>query len=189
MFLSFCGKTPRDEGAAFVAPSATVQGDVVLKPGSTVWYGAVLRGDDGTLTIGKNSNVQDNCTLHGDQGYPITLGEGVSIGHNAIGGCVTLGENVTVGHCALVHGCTVGDGSLIGMHATLLNHCMVGKNCIIGAGALVPEGMVIPDNSVAVGVPARVIKQVSSAQVEANLHNAAHYVEHGKLHAEQMKNG
>ena len=130
MFLSFCGKTPRDEGAAFVAPSATVQGDVVLKPGSTVWYGAVLRGDDGTLTIGKNSNVQDNAVLHCD-----------------IGGCVTLGENVTVGHCALVHGCTVGDGSLIGMHATLLNHCVVGKNCIIGAGALVPEGMVIPDNS------------------------------------------
>lgn len=115
MFLSFCGKTPRDEGAAFVAPSATVQGDVVLKPGSTVWYGAVLRGDDGTLTIGKNSNVQDNAVLHCD-----------------IGGCVTLGENVTVGHCALVHGCTVGDGSLIGMHATLLNHCVVGKNCIIG---------------------------------------------------------
>ena len=141
MFLSFCGKTPRDEGAAFVAPSATVPGDVVLKPGSTVWYGAVLRGDDGTLTIGKNSNVQDNAVLHCD-----------------IGGCVTLGENVTVGHCALVHGCTVGDGSLIGMHATLLNHCVVGKNCIIGAGALVPEGMVIPDNSVAVGVPARVIK-------------------------------
>ena len=114
MFLSFCGKTPRDEGAAFVAPSATVQGDVILKPGSTVWYGAVLRGDDGTLTIGKNSNVQDNAVLHCD-----------------IGGCVTLGENVTVGHCALVHGCTVGDGSLIGMHATLLNHCVVGKNCII----------------------------------------------------------
>ena len=172
MFLSFCGKTPRDEGAAFVAPSATVQGDVVLKPGSTVWYGAVLRGDDGTLTIGKNSNVQDNAVLHCD-----------------IGGCVTLGENVTVGHCALVHGCTVGDGSLIGMHATLLNHCVVGKNCIIGAGALVPEGLVIPDNSVAVGVPVRVIKQVSAAQIEANLHNAAHYVEHGKLHAEQMKNG
>ena len=161
MFLSFCGKKPRDEGAAFVAPSATVQGDVVLKPGSTVWYGAVLRGDDGTLTIGKNSNVQDNAVLHCD-----------------IGGCVTLGENVTVGH-----------GSLIGMHATLLNHCVVGKNCIIGAGALVPEGMVIPDNSVAVGVPARVIKQVSATQVEANLHNAAHYVEHGRLHAEQLKNG
>ena len=124
MFLSFCGKSPRNEGAAFVAPNATVQGDVILKPGSTVWYGAVLRGDDGTL---------------------------------------------------------------IGMHATLLNHCVVGKNCIIGAGALVPEGMVIPDGSVAVGVPARVIKPVTEAQIEANLHNAAHYVEHGKVHAQELK--
>ena len=118
MFLSFCGKVPRNEGAAFVAPNATVQGDVILKAGSTVWYGAVLRGDDGTLTIGENSNVQDNAVLHCD-----------------VGGAVTLGRNVTVGHSALVHGCTVGDGSLIGMHATLLNHCVVGKNCIIGAGA------------------------------------------------------
>ena len=104
MFLSFCGKVPRDEGAAFVAPNATVQGDVILKTGSTVWYGAVLRGDDGTLTIGENSNVQDNAVLHCD-----------------VGGAVMLGKNVTVGHSALVHGCTVGDGSLIGMHATLLN--------------------------------------------------------------------
>ena len=123
MFLSFCGKVPRNEGAAFVAPNATVQGDVILKAGSTVWYGAVLRGDDGQLIIGENSNVQDNAVLHCD-----------------VGGAVTLGRNVTVGHSALVHGCTVGDGSLIGMHATLLNHCVVGKNCIIGAGALVPEG-------------------------------------------------
>ena len=170
MLLSFCGKTPRDKGAVFVAPNATVQGDVVLRPGSTVWYGAVLRGDDGTLTIGENSNVQDNAVLHCDAG-----------------GAVKLGQNVTVGHSALVHGCMVGDGSLIGMHATLLNHCVVGKNCIIGAGALVPEGMVIPDGSVAVGVPARVIKQVSEAQIAANLRNAAHYVEHGKVHAEELQ--
>ena len=172
MMLSFGGKMPRDEGAVFVAANATVLGDVTLGRGVNIWYGAVLRADEGALILGENSNVQDNAVLHCD-----------------IGGCVTLGENVTVGHCALVHGCTVGDGSLIGMHATLLNHCVVGKNCIIGAGALVPEGMVIPDNSVAVGVPARVIKQVSAAQIEANLHNAAHYVEHGKLHAEQLKNG
>ena len=90
MFLSFCGKFPRDEGAVFVAPNATVQGDVVLKAGSTVWYGAVLRGDDGQLIIGENSNVQDNAVLHCD-----------------VGGAVTLGKNVTVGHSALVHGCTV----------------------------------------------------------------------------------
>jgi len=172
MLLPFGGKVPRDEGAVFVAPNSTVLGDVVLGPGSSVWYGAVLRGDDGTLTLGENTNVQDNAVLHCDPG-----------------GAVTLGKNVTVGHCALVHGCTVGDGSLIGMHATLLNHCVVGKNCIIGAGALVPEGMVIPDGSVAVGVPARVIKQVSPAQAEANLHNAAHYVEHGKLHAAELAKG
>ena len=159
MFLSFCGKSPRNEGAAFVAPNATVQGDVILKPGSTVWYGAVLRGDDGTLTLGENTNVQDNAVLHCD-----------------IGGAVTLGRSVTV-----------GDGTLIGMHATLLNHCVVGKNCIIGAGALVPEGMVIPDGSVAVGVPARVIKPVTEAQIEANLRNAEHYVEHGKVHARELK--
>ena len=96
MFLSFCGKVPRNEGAAFVAPNATVQGDVILKAGSTVWYGAVLRGDDGQLIIGENSNVQDNAVLHCD-----------------VGGAVTLGRNVTVGHSALVHGCTVGDLSLI----------------------------------------------------------------------------
>ena len=169
MFLSFCGKMPRNEGAAFVADNATVQGDVILKPGATVWYGAVLRGDDGPLTIGENSNVQDNAVLHCD-----------------VGGAVTLGKNVTVGHSALVHGCTVGDGSLIGMHATLLNHCVIGKNCIIGAGALVPEGMVIPDGSVAVGVPARVIKQTTPEQIAASLRNAAHYVEHGRLHAAQQ---
>ena len=166
MFLSFCGKVPQNEGAVFVAPNATVQGDVVLKPGSTVWYGAVLRGDDGTLTIGENSNVQDNAVLHCDAG-----------------GAVTLGKNVTVGHSALVHGCTVGDGSLIGMHATLLNHCVVGRNCIIGAGALVPEGMVIPDNSVAVGVPARVIKTIRDDQLAHNIENAEAYVEMGRQHA------
>ena len=169
MFLSFCGKVPQDEGSAFVAPNATVQGDVVLKPGSSVWYGAVLRGDDGTLTIGENSNVQDNAVLHCDAG-----------------GAVTLGKNVTVGHSALVHGCTVGDGSLIGMHATLLNHCVVGRNCIIGAGALVPEGMVIPDNSVAVGIPARVIKTLSPEQAAHNAENAAHYVAEGERHARAL---
>ena len=170
MIQSFGGKMPRDEGAAFIAPNATVLGDVVLKRDSTVWYGAVLRGDDGTLTIGEGSNVQDNAVLHCDPG-----------------GGVTLGKNVTVGHSALVHGCTVGDGTLIGMHATLLNHCVVGRNCIIGAGALVPEGMNIPDGSVAVGVPARIIKQVTEQQTEANLHNAEEYVKHGRKHAAALK--
>ena len=159
MILSFGGKSPRDEGAAFVADNATVQGDVLLKPGTTVWYGAVLRGDSGTLTIGENTNIQDNAVLHCDAG-----------------GKVLLGKNVTV-----------GDDSLIGMHATLLNHSVVGKRCIIGAGALVPEGMVIPDDSVAVGIPARVIKKITPEQLEHNRANAASYVEEGKAHAEAQK--
>ena len=205
MFLSFCGKSPRNEGAAFVAPNATVQGDVILKPGSTVWYGAVLRGDDGTLTLGENSNVQDNAVLHCDVGGAVTLGRSVTVGHSAVvHGCTVgdgtligmhatllnhcvVGKNVTVGHCALVHGCTVGDGSLIGMHATLLNHCVVGKNCIIGAGALVPEGKIIPDDSLVVGVPGKIIKQVSPEQAAASLANAAHYVGEGRRHAAALR--
>ena len=196
MMIQFGGKTPQDCGAAFVAPNATVLGDVVLEKGSSVWYGAVLRGDDGTLTLGENTNVQDNAVLHCDPG-----------------GAVTLGKNVTVGHSALVHGCTVGDGSLIGMHATLLNHCVIGRNCItsapapmmqfrpmtllnhcvigrnciIGAGALVPEGMVIPDGSVAVGVPAKIIKTIRPDQAAHNIENAVHYVSDAEAHAEAVK--
>ena len=172
MMLSFGGKMPRDEGAVFVAANATVLGDVTLGRGVNIWYGAVLRADEGALILGENSNVQDNAVLHCDPG-----------------GQVVLGKNVTVGHSAIVHGCTVGDNSLIGMHATILNHAVVGRNCIIGAGALVPEGMVIPDGSVAGGVPAKVIKQVSETQVQANLRNAAHYVERGKVHAAELKKG
>ena len=166
MILSFGGKVPQNNGAVFVAENATVLGDVTLGRGSSVWYGAVLRGDDGPLVLGENCNVQDNSVLHCDPG-----------------GGVCLGKNVTVGHSALVHHCTVGDNSLIGMHATLLNGCVIGKNCIIGAGALVPEGMHIPDNSVAVGVPARVIKTIREDQLTENIHNAELYVELGKKHA------
>ena len=133
MLLPFGGKVPRDEGAVFVAPNATVLGDVVLGPGSSVWYGAVLRGDDGTLTLGENTNVQDNAVLHCD------------------------------------------------------NHCVVGKNCIIGAGALVPEGKIIPDDSLVVGVPGKIIKQVSPEQAAASLANAAHYVGEGRRHAAALR--
>lgn len=170
MFTSFGGKSPQDNGAAFVAPTAEVIGDVVLEPDSSVWFGAVLRGDDGRITVGRGTNVQDNAVLHCD-----------------VGGGVALGENVTVGHSAVVHGCTVGDGTLIGMHATLLNHCVVGKNCIIGAGALVPEGMVIPDGMVALGVPARVRGPVTEAQRAASADNAAHYVRAAKAYAAEKE--
>ena len=166
MLASFCGKTPQDQGAVFIAPSASVIGDVVLGPGSSVWYNAVLRGDAGTLRVGANTNIQDGAVLHCDEG-----------------GQVLLEAGVTVGHCALVHGCQVGKDSLIGMHATLLNGCVVGKGCIIGAGALVTEGTVIPDGMLAVGVPARVIRPVTPQQLEENRRNALLYVRHGQEHA------
>ena len=166
MFASVCGKTPRDLGAAFVAGNAVVVGDVTLKPGCTVWYGAVIRGDEGPITIGENTNIQDNAVLHCDPGSHILLG-----------------RDVTVGHGAIVHGAEVGDGSLIGMHATLLDGCRVGRGCIIGAGALVPEGKAIPDGTVAVGVPARVVKDAGAAQTAACKYNAIAYVNLGRSHA------
>ena len=165
-FITINHHAPADNGAAFVAENATLAGSVRLEKNSSVWYGAVLRADTGRIAIGENSNVQDNAVLHCDPG-----------------GQVVLGKNVTVGHSAIVHGCTVGDNSLIGMHATILNHAVVGRNCIIGAGALVPEGMVIPDNSVAVGVPARVIKTIRDDQLAHNIENAKAYVEMGRQHA------
>ena len=166
MFVSVCGKTPADLGAAFVAENATVAGDVTLAPGATVWYGAVLRGDEGPIYVGENTNVQDNAVLHCDAG-----------------GRILLHANVTVGHGAIVHGAEVGEGSLIGMHATLLNGCKVGRGCIIGAGALVPEGKEIPDGTVAVGVPARVVKDASQAQADAAAANALSYARLGAQHA------
>ena len=166
MFASVCGKTPRDEGAAFVAGNAVVVGDVTLKPGCTIWYGAVIRGDEGPIVIGENTNIQDNAVLHCDPGSHILLG-----------------RDVTVGHGAIIHGAEVGAGSLIGMHATLLNGCKVGKGCIIGAGALVPEGKEIPDYSVAVGVPARVVKEISPQQLAASRANAEAYARLGAQHA------
>ena len=167
MFLSFCGKVPRDEGAAFVAPNATVQGDVILKAGSTVWYGAVLRGDDGQLIIGENSNVQDNAVLHTGPGLDVTVGRGTSVGHGAV-----------------VHGCTVGDGCLIGMHATILNGAVIGDGCLIAAGALVPENMQVPAGSLVIGVPGKVVRPVSAAQAAAIKANEEEYLELARAHAE-----
>ena len=167
MFLSFCGKTPRDEGAAFVAPSATVQGDVILKPGSTVWYGAVLRADTGRIAIGENSNVQDNAVLHTGPGLDVTVGRGTSVGHGAV-----------------VHGCTVGDGCLIGMHATILNGAVIGDGCLIAAGALVPENMQVPAGSLVIGVPGKVVRPVSAAQAAAIKANEEEYLELARAQAE-----
>ena len=158
MILSFGGKTPRDEGAVFVAANATVLGDVTLGKGTNIWYGAVLRGDEGTLVLGENCNVQDNAVLHCDPG-----------------GQVLLGKNVTVGHCALAHGCTVGDNTLIGMGAIVLNGAKIGSDCIVGAGALVTGKMDAPDGSMILGSPAKVVRPLTEAEIESNRESAREY--------------
>ena len=167
MMLSFGGKMPRDEGAVFVAANATVLGDVTLGRGVNIWYGAVLRADEGALILGENSNVQDNAVLHCDPG-----------------GQVVLGKNVTVGHGAILHGCTIGDNTLIGMGAILLNGARVGRDCIVGAGALVPQGMEIPDGSLAFGSPAKVRRAMTTEEIESNRAAAAFYCREAEEYAE-----
>src|SRR5438445_7625875 len=132
------GLAPQLGEGAWVADSAQVIGDVQLAEGASVWFGAILRGDNERLTIGKGSNVQDGTVLHADPGFPLTFG-----------------ENVTVGHQVMLHGCTIGDGTLIGIQAVVLNGAKIGRNCIVGAGALVTEGKEFPDGSMILGAPAK----------------------------------
>jgi carbonic anhydrase/acetyltransferase-like protein (isoleucine patch superfamily) len=126
----------------------------------SVWFGAVLRGDNEMLHIGENSNIQDGAILHTDMGAPLNIA-----------------ANVTVGHQAMLHGCSVGEGSLIGIKAVILNHAVIGKNCLIGANALVTEGKVIPDNSLVVGSPGKVLRSLTETEIAAMHANTAHYVE------------
>ena len=132
-----------ERGDYWVAPGARVMGDVVLEEATGIWFGAVLRGDTEQLRVGAGTNIQENCVLHADPGFPMTVE-----------------RNCTVGHKAMLHGCTIGDNSLIGMGATILNNAVIGKNCLIGAGALVTEGKVIPDNSMVLGSPGKVVKEL-----------------------------
>ncbi|MEJ7687309.1 MAG: gamma carbonic anhydrase family protein [Variovorax sp.] len=154
------GVAPQLGAGAWVADSAQVIGKVALGEGASIWFGAVLRGDNETLSIGRNSNVQDLSALHSDMGCPLTLG-----------------ENVTVGHQVVLHGCTVGDNSLIGIGAVILNNARIGRNSIVGAGSVVTEGKEFPDNSLIVGAPARVVRTLDDAAAARLTQNAEHYVE------------
>jgi carbonic anhydrase/acetyltransferase-like protein (isoleucine patch superfamily) len=145
---------PGDD-AYWIAPSASVIGRVRLERNASVWFGAVLRGDNELILIGEGSNIQDGCVLHTDIGYPLTIG-----------------RNCTVGHQAILHGCTIGDNSLIGMGATILNGARVGKNCLIGAHALIAENKEIPDHSMVLGMPGKIIKRLEP-EVAARLQEAA----------------
>ncbi|MBL6429502.1 MAG: gamma carbonic anhydrase family protein [Maritimibacter sp.] len=158
MIYELDGIAPTIHEDTWVAPDANLIGDVVLEEGSSVWFGCTLRGDNERLTIGKGTNVQENCVFHTDMGFPLTLG-----------------ENVTIGHKAMLHGCTVGDGSLIGMGATVLNGAKIGKGCLIGAGALVTEGKVIPDGTMVLGSPGKVVRELDDATKQGLIASALHY--------------
>ncbi|WP_077034157.1 gamma carbonic anhydrase family protein [Pelomonas sp. KK5] len=156
--------------SAWVADSAEVIGRVTLGEGANVWFQAVLRGDNEMLTIGAGSNIQDGSVLHSDMGYPLTLGEGV-----------------TVGHKVMLHGCTVGDFSLVGIGAVILNGAKIGKSCIVGAGALVTEGKEFPDGSLIVGAPARVVRELRPEQIEALKLTSRHYIENAARYRAGLK--
>lgn len=152
-----------DNGRYFVADNAVVLGRVILETDTSVWFGATLRGDNEAITLGAGSNVQDGCVCHTDPGYPLTLGQGV-----------------TVGHQAMLHGCTIGDNSLVGMQAVVLNGATIGRNCLIGAGALIPEGRTIPDNSLVIGSPGRVKRELSAEEIQGLTRSAEHYVDNAR---------
>ncbi|MBT3153953.1 gamma carbonic anhydrase family protein [Streptomyces sp. CHD11] len=162
------GREPKVADGVFVAPTASVIGDVTLEAGASVWYGAVLRGDVERISVGTDSNVQDNCTLHADPGFPVTVGERVSIGHNAV-----------------VHGAAVGDDCLVGMGATVLNGAVIGAGSLVAAQALVPQGMVVPPGSLVAGVPAKVRRELSAEEREGLTLNGAMYAELATAHREE----
>lgn len=154
---------------AYVVPRATVLGAVTMHPRSSAWYGAVLRADCGPIVIGADSNVQDNCTLHVDPGFPLTVGERVTIGHNAV-----------------LHGCTVGDDTLIGMGATVLNGAVIGAGSMVAAQALVPQGMEVPPGSLVAGVPAKVRRPLTDEEREMLTLNATLYVDLAQQHRDAL---
>ncbi|WP_298830248.1 gamma carbonic anhydrase family protein [uncultured Piscinibacter sp.] len=161
---------PRIADSAWVADSAQVIGRVELQQGASVWFGAVLRGDNDWITVGRGSNVQDGSVLHTDPGCPLVIG-----------------QDVTVGHQVTLHGCTIGDGSLIGIQAVVLNNAKIGRNCLVGAGALVTEGKEFPDGSLIMGSPAKVVKQLSPEQFERVRQGAIHYAEKAERYRKGLK--
>ena len=165
MVRTFKEHIPHLTDCSFIADNASIIGNVRMGKGSSVWYGAVLRADTNSITVGENTNIQDNVVIHTNQQYP-----------------VAIGNNVSVGHGAVIHGATVGDDCVIGLNATLLNGCKVGKNCIIAAGALVMEGQIVPDGSLFVGVPGRVVRKLSQDNINYINNNTIEYVQAAKDH-------
>lgn len=164
------GIRPQVADSAWVAENAQVIGDVRLAPGSSVWFGATLRGDTEPIVVGEGSNIQDGSVLHTDHNLPLTIG-----------------RHVTVGHQVMLHGCTIGDESLIGIGAIVLNGAKIGKNCLVGAGALVTEGKEFPDGSMIIGSPAKAMRQLTPEQIEGLRRSAQHYMENAERYRQGLK--
>ncbi|HET6336478.1 MAG TPA: gamma carbonic anhydrase family protein [Polyangiales bacterium] len=162
-------RVPKIHETAFVAPNAQLIGSVLLEENASVWFGAVLRGDNELLTVGPDTNVQDGSVMHTDAGILLTLGRGI-----------------TVGHKVMLHGCEVGDYSLVGINSVVLNRAKIGKYCLIGAGALITEGKVIPDGSVVMGAPGKVVRQVTDNERKVLEGSSAHYVQNAQRYKNQL---
>ena len=158
------------EGFCWTAPSATVIGKVEISEDVGIWFGCVLRGDNEPIRLGTGTNVQEDCVFHTDPGFPVTIGEGCTIGHKA-----------------MIHGCTIGSNSLIGMGATILNGAVIGDNCLIGAGALIPEGKQIPDNSLVMGMPGKVVREIDENGAAGLRNSALHYIANAKRFASELE--
>ena len=162
-------ETP-EGGQYWVAPNAILIGRIKLELNASVWFGSVLRGDNEPIVVGENSNIQDNCVLHTDPGFPLTVG-----------------RDCTVGHMVMLHGCTIGEGSLIGIGATVLNGARIGNNCLIGAHSLIPEGKEIPDRSLVMGAPGRVVRELSEEEAKGLVKPAMHYVQNWQRYAGELR--
>ena len=163
MFYDLEDKKVKNSGENWIASNASVIGDVTLEKNTSIWFNATLRGDVENIYVGEASNIQDGSVLHTDPGYPLKIG-----------------KNVTIGHLVMLHGCSVDDNSLIGIGAVILNNAKIGKNCIIGAKALIAENKQIPDNSLVVGAPGRIIRQVTEAEIKLIKENAIRYQKNWK---------
>jgi len=170
MLYALDGIEPEIDPTAWVAPTAVILGRCRMEARSSLWFGAVVRGDNELITIGEGSNVQESCVLHTDPGYPLTIG-----------------PEVTVGHLAMLHGCEIGEGSLVGIGATILNGARIGKRCLIGAHALIPEGKEIPDGSLVMGSPGKIVREVTDEQAARMLAGTQNYIERAKTYRDRLR--
>ena len=170
MIYQLDDRKPILKGGNFVADNAAVIGSVVLERGASVWWNVTIRGDNDVITLGENVNIQDGSVMHTDGGVPLVLA-----------------RNVSVGHLVMLHGCTIGENSLIGIGAIILNKAVIGRNCLIGAGAMVTEGKVIPDGSLVLGVPGKVVRQLTPEEIAMNTWIAEHYMERAERYRRGLK--